>query len=313
MAVKDGEKYVRTAIESVLSQTFTDFECIIINDGSKDATADIIREYSDSRIITLSNQSNLGLSKSLNIGLEKVRGIYLARMDADDVSVLHRFELQVNYLDAHPEIAVLGGGFSLIDADDKVLQSFQFPLSHEVIVWSLAFFNPIAHPSVMMKTSVIKALGSYNAQLRRSQDYDLWWRVSFSARLGNLAETLVLLRQHATQVSHEYRSDQLEHGIEINAKHLSRALGQEISSTLVRSMWSGSVVSAQDALEIGNLIWKWYRSNISKVRSQVDKLYITNDALSRINVLRTPFAGNYRLLPLAIKSYILGASRRYGV
>lgn len=313
MTVKDGEKYVRTAIESILAQTFTDFECIIINDGSRDATADIIREYSDSRIIFLSNPNNLGLSKSLNIGLEKARGIYLARMDADDISVLHRFELQVNYLDAHPEIAVLGGGFSLIDADNKILQSFQFPLSHEVIVWSLAFFNPIVHPSVMMRTSVVKALDSYNVQLRRSQDYDLWWRVSFSSKLGNLAETLVLLRQHATQVSREYRSDQLEHGIEINAKHLSRALREKVSSTLISNMWSGNVVLARDALEIGNLIWKWYRSNISKTRSKLDKLYITNDALTRINALRAPFTGNYRLLPLAIKSYLLGASRKYGV
>lgn len=313
MAVKDGEKYVRAAIESILTQTFSDFECIIINDGSNDATADIISEYSDSRIIFLSNQSNLGLSKSLNIGLEKARGIYLARMDADDIAVSDRLSLQVNHLDMHPEIAVLGGGFSFIDDDGKVLQSFQFPLSHEVIVWSLAFFNPIVHPSVMMRTSVVKALDSYNAQLRRSQDYDLWWRVSFSAKLGNLAETLVLLRQHATQVSREYRSDQFEHGIEINAKHLSRVLRQMIPSALIRNMWSRNVLSARDALDIGNVIWKWYRINSSRIRSTVDKTYITNDALTRIDALRAPFTGNYRLLPLAIKSYLLGASRKYGI
>lgn len=313
MAVKDGEKYVRASIESILTQTFSDFECIIINDGSKDATADIINQYSDSRLISISNQSNLGLSKSLNIGLEKARGVYLARMDSDDIAVLDRFELQVKYLDTHPEIAVLGTGFSFIDADGEVLQTFQFPLSHEVIVWSLPFFNPIVHPSVMMRTSAVKALGSYNAQLRRSQDYDLWWRASFSAKLGNLAETLVHLRQHATQVSREHRSDQLDHGIEINAKHLSRVLRRNIPPALIRKMWSGNVLSVKEALEIGNLIWKWYRVNISKVRSTADKSYITDDALNRINALRAPFTGNYRLLSLAIKSYLLGASRKYGV
>ncbi len=311
MAVKDGEKYLRTAIDSILAQTFSDFEFIIIDDGSKDATVNIINEYSDSRIVLLSNQSSLGLSRSLNLGLEKACGEYVARMDADDISLPHRLDLQVSYLDAHPDIAVLGTGFSFIDANGVLLQDWQFPLSHEIITWSLPFYNPVAHPSVVMRTSVIKTLGAYNPELRRSQDYDLWWRVSFSSQLANLENTLLLLRQHQTQVSREYGADQLERGIEINARYLSKVMHRRIPDSLIKRMWFGEAVSIRDAVDIGNLIWKWYRINVSRIQSWDIKLFIMNDTWNKINMFIIPFSGNLKVFPLIIKLHLLGYARKY--
>lgn len=311
MAVKDGEKYLRMAIESILAQTFSDFEFIIIDDGSKDATRTIINEYSDSRITLLSNQCNLGLSKSLNLALEKTCGTYIARMDADDISLPNRFELQVNFLDAHPDIAVLGTGFSLMDGNGQRLQDFRFPSSHEIITWSLPFYNPIVHPSVMMRRSVIRVLSAYNPELRRSQDYDLWWRVSFSNRLANLEKVLILLRQHQTQVSREHQPDQLEHGIEINAKYLSKVVHQSIPKSLIKKMWSGNALSVKDAVDIGNLIWKWYRINVSTIQSSELKRFIANDTLNKINAFITPFPYDLRVFPLTIKLYLLGSVMKY--
>jgi glycosyltransferase involved in cell wall biosynthesis len=310
MAVKDGETYLRTAMDSILGQTFSDFEFIIINDGSKDTTVDVINEYSDSRITLLSNQNSVGLSKSLNLGLEKACGTYIARMDADDISLPHRLELQVSYLDAHPDIAVLGTGFSFIDTNSNILQNFQFPLSHELITWCLPFYNPIVHPSVMMKISLIKALKAYNSDLRRSQDYDLWWRVSFSSKLANLEDVLILVRKHQSQVSRQHGLDQLEHGIEINAKYLSRVMRQRVPNTLVRKMWSGDAVSIKDAIAIGNLIWKWYRINITKVQSATAKSFMMDDTWNKINLLIAPFSGNFRVFPLIVKLYLLGYARK---
>ncbi|MBN1450063.1 MAG: glycosyltransferase [Anaerolineales bacterium] len=301
MSVYNAEQYLKEAIESILNQTFTDFEFIVIDDGSTDATARIIGAYPDNRIVFLVNQNNIGLTKSLNLGLEKARGEYIARMDADDISLPHRFDIQVSYLDAHRDVTVLGTAFSFIDNNGSRIGDYRFPSEHDLIAWALPFYNPIAHPTVMMRTAVIKALGAYDPDLKRSQDYDLWWRVSLSGKPANLEEVLVLLRQHQTQVSREYSVDQCKHGVDINVKHLSRKINQVVSSSTIEKMWSNNIGTVKDAVDVGDLIWKWYQTNISEVQSPATKLFITNDAFDKIARVIFPFIGNYRVWHLIIK------------
>ena len=123
MPVLNAELYLKTAIESVLSQTIPDFEFIIINDGSTDKTEEIIKSYQDPRIIYIKNDTNIGLSKSYNLGIRASKGEFIARMDADDISFKDRFESQLEFLEAHQEVGVVGGGVILIDESGKEFAS----------------------------------------------------------------------------------------------------------------------------------------------------------------------------------------------
>jgi len=159
MSVYNGERYLREAIDSILTQTYTDFEFVIINDASTDASSGILAKYAthDSRIILLQNDTNLGLTKSLNIGLRLARGRYIARQDADDISLPHRFERQVRYLDEHPETMLLGAQCLLIDAQGMpIADRSHFPTTEMTIRWYLLADNAIAHPTVLFRRSLIE-------------------------------------------------------------------------------------------------------------------------------------------------------------
>jgi glycosyltransferase involved in cell wall biosynthesis len=140
MSVYNGEKYLRQAIESILQQTYTDFEFIIIDDGSTDSSREIIQSYDDKRIRLVINEQNIGLTKSLNKGIRLAKGEFIARMDADDISLPQRFEKQVAYLDSHPEVGVLGTYANIIDHRGKIINNIIFPTEHETILWTMLLF-----------------------------------------------------------------------------------------------------------------------------------------------------------------------------
>lgn len=305
MAVKDGEKYLRRAIDSILAQTFSDFEFIIINDGSTDATIDIINESSDPRIVFLSNQSSLGLSRSLNLGLEMARGEYVARMDADDISLPHRLDKQVRFMDEHPGVIVLGTGFSFIDVNGSHMADCQFPFEHELIVWALPFYNPVAHPTVMMRTFAIKELGGYDTAFRSAQDYDLWFRVASRGKIANLQEICVYLRQHQGQVSRAHSNDQLDCALSIAEKYIISTLHKRVSRDVLEKIWTFNLSTVEDAVLAGGFVWNWYRHNFSKVRSASIRLIIMTDASNRIRAAISPHFGKLRVLFLTICLYVL--------
>jgi len=288
MAVKDGEKYLRQSVDSVLQQTFSDFEFIIIDDYSIDSSTKIVEKYKDLRIRSIRNQSHLGLTKSLNIGLDIAKGEYIARLDADDVCLPTRFEDQVRFLDKHPLIGVLGTGISLID-DQGTIQDVHFPTEHDLIKWQLCFYNPIAHPSVMMRIAAVKQAGGYDPTLTYSQDYDLWWRMSFISELANLYEIDVHLRQHSRQVTNVDRSEQFKFGMKINQKHLSALLGNPISEDVIRNLWTNSYPTLEDAILAGQLILDYLDRTCESIQSKRLKQFITQDAISKIRSIIGPF------------------------
>jgi glycosyltransferase involved in cell wall biosynthesis len=211
MSVYNGEKYLREAIDSILNQTFMDFEFLIINDGSTDSTVEILQSYDDPRIKIINNVENIGLTKSLNKGLRIARGTYIARMDCDDISLPERLEKQINYLNAHPEVGVLGTAYRLIDANGHDLEIMRMPINDLQIRWTSLFDNPFAHPTVMIrKNFMIKNKLNYDEAFLLSEDYDLWTRMLNYTRGMNLSEPLIQYRVHANTVTSKYREVQLK-------------------------------------------------------------------------------------------------------
>ena len=188
------DKYIAKAIESVLHQTFTDFEFIIINDGSTDRTGEIIRSFSDSRILYQFNNTKMGLVFNLNKGIDLARGKYIARMDGDDIAARVRFEKQLNYLDKNKNVDLLATVVSLIDENDAPLgtwKSDERNSSEKDIRKYLPKDNCIAHPTVMGKIEAFKKY-RYNPKQSQSEDYDLWLRmISGGMVIHKLAEPLL--------------------------------------------------------------------------------------------------------------------------
>lgn len=176
MSVLNAELSLKAAMNSILNQTFTDFEFIVINDGSTDKTAQIIASFNDSRIKVF-NQTNHGLIYSLNLGIKKSKGKYIARMDADDLSDIHRLEQQVNYLQANPDIAALGSTFAMTDDANKTTQVFARPTRSVDIQRQLYIQNPLSHGSMMIRKQALVDVGGYSSDKRHIEDYDLWIRL----------------------------------------------------------------------------------------------------------------------------------------
>lgn len=167
MSVFNGEKYLREAIDSILTQTFSDFEFLIINDASTDRSREIILSYLDPRIRLIDNEENIGLTRSLNKGIDLAKGKYIARMDADDVSMPERLEKQVRFMEENPDIAVLGSWAYGIDGTGRINAEFRTPICEEIIFKDLFFSNPLIHGSVMFDKKFVKNIGSYNPSFIR--------------------------------------------------------------------------------------------------------------------------------------------------
>lgn len=211
MAAYNAEKYLKEAMDSILSQTFGDFELIVIDDASADGSGQILRGYAakDSRVVVLVNEQNLGLTKSLNKGLSVAKGEYIARMDADDISVPDRFEKQVAFLDSHPDYSFVSCIGRYIDEDGKEEQLRLFPETNEEIYAMMPKVDAVMHPGVMFRREDIRKIGDYCEDFRVVQDYDLWFRgMAAGYKFYNIQEPLVLFRRndsYNTRKSKAYR------------------------------------------------------------------------------------------------------------
>ena len=207
MSVFNGEEYLSAAIDSILAQTFSDFEFIIVDDGSTDHSAAIVRGYDDPRIVLLS-QENRGVAAALNHALSRANGVYIARQDADDVSMSDRFALQVQWLETHPEIAVLGTGALLIDPQGRPFSRVNPFTRHQRLVKELRRgICPLVHGSVMCRRQALLHSGPYNPAFGHMQDVELWLRMSLNHRLGNLRTMLYQLRKHDSSITQRERID----------------------------------------------------------------------------------------------------------
>lgn len=236
MSVYNGERYLREAVDSILSQTFTDFEFIIIDDGSTDGTWGILNGYDDPRIRLLRNEENIGLTRSLNKGLALVQGEYIARMDADDISLPERFVRQVQYLEAHPSVGVLGTWIEHIDQTGASQGNWCTPTLPGVIGWYLIFGTCLAHPSVIMRREVIKQIGSYCPAVLCAQDYDLWARASVVTRIANVPEMLLQRRSWEGNIASRHSQAQEQTVVNVMRAMTTRLLGSEVSAEAVAGL-----------------------------------------------------------------------------
>jgi glycosyltransferase involved in cell wall biosynthesis len=196
MPVYNGEKYLREAMDSILGQTFTDFEFIIINDGSTDQSAEIISLYTDRRIILIHNDQNLGITASLNRGLDVARGEYLARMDCDDISLPERLAKQVMFMDANPAVGACGTWALDIDPVGNIIGKWETLVGEQLdnFYWRTS----LIHPAAMFRFT---EFGELRYDRAAAEDYDLWFRIRAKRKLDNLPEYLLLYRVHDESIS----------------------------------------------------------------------------------------------------------------
>jgi glycosyltransferase involved in cell wall biosynthesis len=189
-------KYLSEAIESILNQTFTDFELIIVDDCSTDGTWDVIKHYSenDKRIVPLRNQINSREAKTLNRGILAARGKYIVRMDHDDWSYPYRLQKQYDFMERHPEVGICGGTMEVCDKDLKIKNLRSYPLSDEAIRKVIFRYSPFCHPAIIMRREVLNKSGLYDHAFYPPDDYDLYFRIGRYSQFANLPETLLKYR-----------------------------------------------------------------------------------------------------------------------
>src|SRR5256714_3054771 len=211
MAVFNAEAFLDAAVQSVLKQRFSDFEFIIIDDGSTDGSNQKLQDYvrKDNRVRLIS-RPNKGLTPSLNEGLKLARGEFIARMDADDVAAPDRLKIQVEYLRAHPEVSVLGGAYELIDDAGRMLTTIVPPADDATLQeHALSGRTPICHPLAMMRRDAVEKVGGYDEQFAVAQDLDLWLKLGEGGKLACVSDVLLRYRQHEDSVSEKKQAQQV--------------------------------------------------------------------------------------------------------
>jgi len=201
-------RYVGAAIESVLAQSFTDFELLVVDDGSTDGSADTVRRFADPRIRLVANDGNQGIPYTRNRGLELARGAYIAMLDSDDVAAPRRLERQVAFLDRHPDVATLGGWVEKFDGSGRRIKRLVKPLVPDELKAWLLFRCCHANTTMMGRTAVLRECG-YRAEFPVSEDFDLSVRLAAAGhRAANLPRTLTFMREHGGRITGE-RADQV--------------------------------------------------------------------------------------------------------
>lgn len=210
MPAYNAEKHIALAIESILSQTFADFEFIIIDDASLDRTPLIIEEYAkkDQRIVFLKNSQNLKISGTLNIGLQTAKGEFICRMDADDWSYPERLGTQLDFMKEHPEVVISGANIEVCDQNLDILNIRTYPKTDPQIRNKILKLNPFAHPVTFYKTEIAKKVGGYDANFNLAEDYDLYFRMGKYGQFANISKVLLKLRTHSQSLSAQQMADQ---------------------------------------------------------------------------------------------------------
>lgn len=221
MSVYNGERYLRQAVESILHQTFHDFEFIVINDGSTDGTPEILRSLDDNRIVLVENPHRLGLAQSLNKGLRIAGGKYIARMDADDISYPMRLAVEVQFLDTHSNIALIGTAYASENQTTGKTIVARHPATDLKIRELLCENTKFCHGSVMARRECLLSIGGYRSEFPVSQDYDLFVRVAEAYEMANLEEVLYQRHEHPHTASSSGGTEQSRY------RNLARELALE--------------------------------------------------------------------------------------
>jgi glycosyltransferase involved in cell wall biosynthesis len=232
MPVYNGERYVKNAIDSILSQSFTELELIIINDGSTDSTTSLLKDVSDPRV-RLFQQPNCGLAATLNRGIGLARGVYIARQDHDDISLRDRISKQVSFMRSKPECVLLGTAAEIWIDDAPSGRFHDHPTDNETLQFDLLFNNPFVHSSIMMRKEVVMRIGGYCTDSTRQppEDYELWSRMAREGQVANLRDRLVVYREVPNSISRSKANSILNGVVNISSENLAIACGRNSPTT----------------------------------------------------------------------------------
>jgi glycosyltransferase involved in cell wall biosynthesis len=281
MSVYNGERYLRESVDGILGQSFRDLEFVIVDDGSTDSTSSLLLECeaSDSRVHVI-RQQHAGMVAGLIAGCSRARGRLLARIDADDVALPTRFEQQVAFLEAHPEVGVLGTRVEVIDGEGRVLRTSNPVRHHAFAAWKLLLWPSVAHPSVMMRRALLQDCGGYDAAFEYAEDYELWTRLVEVTRFANLPEALTRYRVHDGMTTRRERRAMLEATHRIRRRFLARLLDRDPSEE--QCEWLERFESGSGQLDE------------RRRETAVDLLFELHAALLERGILRRDEAGEVR-------------------
>lgn len=228
MSVFNGARYLRESVESILNQTYANFEFIIVDDGSTDDSTWILRSYQDPRILVIF-QNNCGLAAALNRGLAQARGEFVARQDQDDVSLPDRLASQVRYLDWRRDVALVGTGAQLINADGSLRQIARQLTDSVHLRWALLFCNPFIHGSVMIRRRALEGVGKYTTDPQRQppEDYELWSRIALRWNVANLPEPFLRYREVPGSMSRDELHPFHQTALTISLENMRRIIGED--------------------------------------------------------------------------------------
>lgn len=237
MPIYNGAGDLERALQSVLAQSFTDFEVLAINDGSKDETGTLLDRVNDPRVRVI-HQDNMGLAATLNKGLALARGEFIARQDHDDISHPERFARQLFYLRHNVECVLLGTAAEIWNGDIPTQRTHDHPTRHELLVFDLLFNNPFVHSSVMMRRDAVLSIGGYTTDPSRQppEDYELWSRMARLGKVANLADRLLVYREVPTSISRTGINPFQDRLVRISAENLALASGRQIGDIHVENL-----------------------------------------------------------------------------
>lgn len=204
MPAHNAQKYISSAIESILNQTFKEFELIIVNDLSTDKTLNKIKSFSknDSRVKIMNNNTRLDIATSLNIGISLASSNIIVRMDADDISLPNRLELQYKVINSSKNIAVVGANIIIMDIDENEIAKRNYPTSSKKLKDCLFKYSPFAHPVVCFRKNLFEEVGGYNPKYSPTEDLDLWFRLGRKYEFRSIPKPLLKYRLHGKSSSH---------------------------------------------------------------------------------------------------------------
>ncbi len=235
MTMFNAAKHLRAAIESILNQTFADFEFLIVDDGSRDESAAIAESFRDPRIRLIRNAENKGQTACLNQGLASARGQWIARQDADDLSLPRRLERQMARLAAEEKLALLGCQAWIIDGGGRFAGMLNVPRGPASIEWAALFGNPFIHTAAVFRREAVEQLGGYDESFRICQDYDLWMRLAREHETANLSDRLVIYRHSSESLQHKDREVVREESLRVRSRIWAGVFpGKAVQSASVR-------------------------------------------------------------------------------
>ena len=306
----ESAPYVQNAVNSILGQTERNIELIIVQDmGARDGTEAILNEFDDERVRVVRNDTPLGLARSLNRGFALARSEYVARMDADDVSLPERLEKQVEHLDRQPKVAVVGSAVRHVDERGRQIGMRQYPITPGLVMWKMHFDCAMCHPAAMIRRSVFEEIGGYSPAAKNWEDYELWTRIMRHHSMSNVPDVLLDYRIHGRAVSVRKKQEQRQHIVDGGRRAMEVTMARPVDRDFVHSLiYPYTIGDRRNAIGAAWLLENLYRSYRMwyRERSREDLIAVKDDVAERTSHI---MARSVKAAPVAVPMILWQASR----